>query len=220
MIAGVSGQLADYIKSSRVTREYHKGEIIIHQGESFDNVYFLSQGFVKIYDIDERGEEHSISVFGPGSIFPVTFLLNDLPPNYFFFYEAMSPAACYVAGAEVVHSFLYGNPQISLELLDYVTRAYINLANRIQKLEKARVSERLDFILFHLAQSLGGEQTDIVRLDVPISQEELASLVGVTRESLSLEVNQRNDHRPYWKDNQYTYIDMRNLKADTMPGVL
>jgi CRP-like cAMP-binding protein len=100
-----------------------------------------------------------------------------------------------------------------------LVRSYINLAGRIQNLEKSRVGERLEFLLFHLAVTLGYPDGEITRIDASITQEDIARLAGVTRESLSLEINQRDD-RPYWRNSNSTYIDLGNIDSSYMPTVL
>jgi CRP-like cAMP-binding protein len=212
-------ELEEFIKSKKTIREYQKGDVICSQGEESTLVYLLVSGYVKIYDIDEEGNERSISVFKQGSIFPITWLLSDMPKQYLYYYEALARTTCYVAEASAIYEFVRKRPTILISLVDHLVRSYINLAGRIQNLEKSRVGERLEFLLFHLAVTLGYPDGEITRIDASITQEDIARLAGVTRESLSLEINQRDD-RPYWRNSNSTYIDLGNIDSSYMPTVL
>lgn len=214
-------ELAQFIRRSKTVAEYAKGDLICSQGDSFDAVFLLIKGHVKMYDIDADGNERTISVFKEGSVFPITWLLRDLPESYYYFYEAMTSVSCVVRDVGDVRDFVRTNPGVLLSLTDHLVRSYINLAGRVQNLERSRVSERLEFILFHLSVSLGEEiVNNISRIDAAITQEEIARLAGVTRESLSLEISQRQSSRPYWREGANTYIDLSRIDIEAMPTVL
>jgi CRP-like cAMP-binding protein len=212
-------QLADYIRSKKTIREYRRGEIICYQGEVTGQVFLLDSGIVKIYDIDEGGDDRTISLFRNGSTFPISWLLVNNNEGNFYYYEALTNVRCYVADIASVYKFVRTRPHILLALTDQLVRSYINLEGRIQNLEKSHVGERLEFLLFYLATVLGDSIEGVTEIAASITQEDIAKLAGVTRESLSLEINHRGT-RPYWREKGNTYIDLGNIDSTEMPTIL
>jgi CRP-like cAMP-binding protein len=212
--------LTEYFKSQNVTRVFEKGEVIISQGDSPEQLYMVKSGMVKVYDIDVSGCERTITIFSEEHVFPIIWLLNELPDSHLFFYEAYTDVACYSSSIIGARRYMSLHPEILHEANDRLAKAYINMAGRIQNLEKSRMQERLEFVLYFLAVNLGNFRGSVATIDTIITQEDIARLAGVTRESISLELNRSDRQRLIWKENQNTLIDVERLHIDEMPIVL
>ncbi|HEY6736706.1 MAG TPA: Crp/Fnr family transcriptional regulator [Candidatus Saccharimonadia bacterium] len=208
-----SQDLAEYIVGFKTFAEYQKRDVIIDPTEQLRRVYLVESGYVKTYDIDEAGNERTINIFQAGAVFPVVWLMAELPATPFFYYEALTSVRCALVDAWTLRQYAFSRPDVMRSLVDALVRSNINMAMRVFNLENSRVGERLDFVLLQLATRLGVMRGGVARLDVPITQEEIARLAGVTRESMSLELSRRSKHRPYWREGHATYIDYHNLNS-------
>lgn len=211
--------LEGYFRNRNFTRSYSRGEVIYAQGEPFWSVYMITTGMVKIYDIDDHGSERTISIFSKGHIFPIFWLLAEPPTRHLYFYEAFTDTTGFIAEGKDVRRFIAGRPDILLTLTDRMTRSYLNFLGRTQNLEKSHLHERLHFVLYWLATGLGTLDGHVSHIDAPITQADIASLAGVTRESMSLEINKARDEKIYWRVGNTTRIDMDKLNTDELPKV-
>ena len=119
--------LTDFFNAKNRFREYPKGSIIILQGASLDEVYRIVSGVVKVYDIDSKGAQRTVAIYSAGHIMPASWLLKDAPKTgALFFYEAISNVRCQSVLRDEIRTFLDSHPGINSDLLDIVTKAYLN----------------------------------------------------------------------------------------------
>jgi CRP-like cAMP-binding protein len=209
--------LVQCFKASDEQRKFKRGTTILTQGAPFNEVFLITAGIVKIYDIDVSGNERIITLFTRDNVFPLIWLFAQPPEHHIYFYEAYTDTVCLTAPKAVVREYIARRPEILLGLLDVVTRGYNNMVGRIQNLEKSQINERLHFVLYWLSNRLGtpvGEH--VMRIDAPVTQSTLAGLAGVSREAMSHEIN-RIEGRLFWRQGPHTFIDTKLLDTDKLP---
>jgi CRP-like cAMP-binding protein len=211
--------LAEYFRREGWVKEYPKGHVICSQGDSFEYVYMIDAGMVKIYSLDAAGSERTITIFSRHNIFPIIWLMERPPPRHLYYYEAFTKVSCYVAPLRKVKEYISNRPDILLPLVDILTKAYLNFTGRIENLEKSHIHERMEFVLYMLAIRLGTVQDNIACIDALITQEDIASLAGVTRETMSVEINAARSKGLIWKHGHKTYINLGLLDIEAMPTV-
>jgi CRP-like cAMP-binding protein len=211
-------QLVEFFQEQNFVRQFTKGQLICAQGEAFEYVYMINAGMVKIYDLDENGSERTLSIVAQHNVFPLVWLLAVPPAGHLYYYEAFTDTSCYIAERDALYGFAGDNPAIMRGVTDALAKAYLNLAARIRNLERSHVHERLEFVLYVLAAGLGtfGDD-DVAGIDTVITQEDISRLAGVTRESISLEINSAQSRRLLWKDGRRTYIDVSKMENQDMP---
>src|SRR3990167_2935810 len=67
---------------------YRKGEIILRAAEEPSGVYYIAQGFIRVYSITDQGEENTHIIYKAGEVFPLIWAFNDIARNVF--YESLS----------------------------------------------------------------------------------------------------------------------------------
>jgi CRP/FNR family transcriptional regulator len=218
-MAAQAESLKNYFRSQNLVRVFNKGQVIISQGDEPYSVYLIKSGVVKLYSIDNAGFERTINIFSRDNAFPVTWLLKDLPSQHLYFYEAFTNVVCYQAPIEAARQYISRHTDLLLDLVDSLTKTQINLLGRIQNLEKSHVQERLEFVLYFLATRLGTFNGYVAAINAPITQEDIARLAGVTRESMSIEINKARNKGVMWKEQHVTFIDLQRLDLDDMPQI-
>ncbi|HUD11769.1 MAG TPA: Crp/Fnr family transcriptional regulator, partial [Candidatus Saccharimonadia bacterium] len=133
------------------------------------------------------------------------------------YYEAFTDTEAYALSYEIVRKFLHDHPDMLLVVSDLLTKAYVNSIGQVENLEKSHIHERLEYVLYTLAARLGTNAGSVARIDALITQEDLARLAGVTRESMSLEMNRHRSRGLMWKKGNSTYIDVGRLDVASMP---
>jgi len=201
-------ELTNFFRRQNFLRRFEKGHLICSQEEQFDYVFMIHSGMVKMYDIDRNGDERTIAIFAGRSIFPLVWLLRDAPKEHLYYYEAYSDAICYVARQEEVRFFTRAHPHVLLGVADALAKAYINLAARVTNLERSHVRERMEFVLYMLATRLGTFEGTVAEISAIVTQEDISRMAGVTRESVSLEMNHAKERELMWKHGHSTFIDI------------
>ena len=215
----VSGKaIYDFFISQGYIHAYPRGHVICFQGDKFNQVFMVMSGIVKFYDIDGAGSERTISFFANPDVFPVIWLLSEPPPGQLYYYEAVADTTCLIAPASEARAFIAANPGALLMILDSLTQAYINLIGRVQNLERSHLGEKLAFVLYWLAQRIGTIDGQVARIDAIITQEDIARLAGVTRESMSLAINKMGSD-VLWREKHSTYINLSKLSLNSMPAI-
>jgi CRP/FNR family transcriptional regulator, cyclic AMP receptor protein len=158
------------------------------QGQAADAVYFIEEGLVKLTRTNERGGHIILSICGPGHLIGEE-ALNDEAHSYYTEGEVLSVSNIYRIPRETVLQALSGNAELSHALLSYLLQRKLGLAMKVELLCLHDVEHR---ILHYLAElsALVKPLEDGEGYQVPITQLELADLIGATRETTSTTLNQ------------------------------
>lgn len=157
-----------------------------------ESLTYISQGYVKRYKIDNAGAESIQGVYGPGDVLPVTWMLKVLLDLHIymgpetFYYEAMTDAVVYTIGQDVFEELVARDPLVYRDIT-YVAgvrlRTYIhNFENVSLHSTEKRLAHQL---LFH-AEHFGMKTPKGTKILVPLKQKELAALIDVARETVSI----------------------------------
>lgn len=166
-------------------RQYNKGQILIHAGENPSGIFYIVNGSVRKYDIDEGGQEIVMNIFKPNIFFPITWAINRTQNRYFF--EAASTITVAKAPIEDVVDFLKSEPDIILGLLKQVYAGLEDTQRRVVHLMSGDSRSRLLFELVIEARRSGEVQEDGSCL-VFVGANELSQRAGLSRETISREL--------------------------------
>ena len=171
------GPLAD-----GVTRRVPHGEVIAHQGEDVRSLFLVTEGAVRLASVTAAGREVVIALLGPGDVFGEWALLDEPSPV-----EARSVGGTRLVGLPVssIRTLMERQPGAAEQLLRLVAsrlhRTRVALEEALVGDIPARVAGRLrELAADHGVPGHGG-----VRLGVPLTQGELARMVGASREAVN-----------------------------------
>jgi CRP-like cAMP-binding protein len=189
--------------------------VLIFQGDIVKDVYFVNQGIYKIYNIDSYGEERTISLGGQFNLLPLSWQMIEPPKNgAFYFYEAVTDMIIYRVSQEKFKDMLQDNINLAYYLLDVSTRANVMLEGRIQNLQKSKVEEKTEFILYFLAKRLGRSRDGkVFRISKAITQKDIADLAGINRETAARFLLKARSTKMAWKTHSNYYIDITKLDS-------
>jgi CRP/FNR family cyclic AMP-dependent transcriptional regulator len=164
-----------------VPRTLRQNEVIFHQGDPGQTLYLIGSGKIRIYVLQEDGQEMSVVLMGPGDIFGEFAIIDDLPRSASA--VAVQDALLFTLSRERYREHLRRCPQLALNFLQALSIKLRYTNDQVGTLASLDISSRIARKLLELAQSYGVAEPEGVRIDAPLTQEELASLVGATRES-------------------------------------
>ncbi|PJF40243.1 MAG: Crp/Fnr family transcriptional regulator [Chloroflexi bacterium] len=167
-------------------RAFRAGQIIFRPGDASDRLMLLHHGTVKTY-IHVGGQERIMHVFQPGDAFCGLLFgtrHGDLP-----WAEAMTDAVVCIMDEAAFMRFMVNFPRLCLNLFRYMADHHAADMRRIEGLLQANATHRLIHVLLEIGHRLGYDHADVFALDPTFTQEDLASMIGVARPTVSTMIN-------------------------------
>lgn len=175
-----------FFKKQTLTH-YKRAEVILRAGDTPSGVYFLKRGYVRMYLLSNQGDVLMFHVFRPGAFFPMTWVVNDTPNSYYF--DALGPVEIYRAPKAEFQAFLRRSPKV---LEEFNRRILAGLSGLLRRMEMLMVDEaypKTVKLLLYFADQFGErEGDDSVTLPIQVTHKDIASWIGTTRETASLQM--------------------------------
>ena len=171
-------QLVDMGRLAR-THRFEREQIVFLQGDPGDSVHVILNGEVKVVVTSRAGHEAILAFLGEGESFGEMSLLDDLPRS----------ATTLSLRKTEFHRLLRDAPDVSLRLLRALARRLRESGMLVQDAAFLDVGERLAKKLLAMAFPDGDDAGTRARLVPPVelrvTQQDLASMIGATRESVN-----------------------------------
>lgn len=165
-----------------------RGEFIFKAGSAGDNVYFLESGRVKIYHLSPTGKEILLWFCFPGEIFGLAEVCHGGGRQVYA--EICGPSQVLSVRQDDFKTFLATHPSGALLVNEVLACRLRNLGNIIQGLVASDVNERVAQLLVRLAATHGQKtQNGDVTLDIRLTHQEMANMIGTTRQSVTSALN-------------------------------
>jgi len=168
------------------TRNYKKGEMLIRADDNPQGIFYLKKGYVRQYTISKTGFELTLHILQPISYFPMVWAVNGTPNVYYF--EALSPVEVGRAPRDEVVNFIKDKPTIIFELLSELIQDYAESLTRIENLVFSDAYRRVISVLLYITNHFGKKHGKGIIVDHRFTQQDIATLTGVARETASHEM--------------------------------
>jgi CRP/FNR family transcriptional regulator len=165
-----------------------KRATLFDQGDAEKIVYLIKRGRVRIARNTADGKEVTVAILGPGDMFGEDVLFGGV--------ERTTVATCMEetlickAHADDLFGLLAGNSALALNVAQMLSDRLTDASATIEDLAYAKISDRLLHLFERLAGELGRVTDEGTFLDVRLTHQDIASIIGSTRETVSLELNQ------------------------------
>ena len=169
------------------TTLFPKRTAVFDQGDPTRLVYLVKRGKIRIARLTPDGKDVTVAVLGAGDIFGEETLFDKGP--------RMTHATCMeetlvcTARADDLFALLSNDPTLALNVAKILSDRLVDASATMEDLAYAKVTDRLMHLFLRLAHEHGVETPDGVVLDVRLTHADIASLVGSTRETVSLEMS-------------------------------
>jgi CRP-like cAMP-binding protein len=165
------------------TRRCRSREAIVWEGEAGGSLFLIISGYFKALTMGAGGKELVFSVMGPGEVFGELSVLDGQPRSASI--VALQGGDLAVLERDALFSLLRSSPTVTIQLLLEVCQRLRQLSQRCENISSLAVSARLAQVLVGLAGRHGQRQGRTICIPVRLSQQELGSMVGATRESVN-----------------------------------
>ncbi len=165
-------------------RQIPRGTPIYLPADSADGVLLLAQGRVKIGSYTEDGKQTILAFIEPGEIFGELALMGSEDREEYA--EAVEKSTIILISNEMMQQLLADNPAVSLGITKLFGMRRQRIERRLKYLLFRSNRERLVHLLLELAEQYGQPIGDSVDLRIKLSHQDLASIIGSTRETVTV----------------------------------
>jgi CRP/FNR family transcriptional regulator, polysaccharide utilization system transcription regulator len=161
-------------------RQYNRGDILYQEGNRISGFFCINSGIIKVFKTGSDGKEQIIRFAKKGDIIAYRSVLSNEPACT----SAKVIEDCQVCfiPSEILISFIKSNPSYALELIKLACHELGEANSFITDIAQKTVRERLAEILLFLVNEFGLDDKQF--LNISLTREELANIVGTATESV------------------------------------
>jgi len=176
--------LADLARGMRV-RRFRRGETVFHVGDPGDALFIVMAGSIKITLPADTGDEAILATLRSGDFFGELALLDGAPRSATA--VAIEPTETYVLSRDGFRELIASQAQMREALLATLAAEVRRLTNHVEELHFLDITGRLASRLVRLAAEGGSTRLPdgAIRLAGPLTQGDLAAMIGCTRQSVN-----------------------------------
>jgi CRP/FNR family cyclic AMP-dependent transcriptional regulator len=171
------------LESSVRRRFFKRGEVVFHKGDPGGSLFIIAEGQVKIVLPSDSGEEALLSVLNEGDFFGELSLLDGQPRSATIVTTA--PTETLVLHRDDFLNFLRTSPEVSVDMMRVPARRLRETDEFVEDAIFLDVAGRLAKKLLELSNQYGRQVPTGTAIDMRLTQQELATMVGATRESVN-----------------------------------
>ena len=183
LFSALDDEAATALRASMTETRLRRGEVLFHEGDEGDKLYIVTDGKVKLGRTSADGRENLLAILGPGQMFGELSLFDPGPRSATV--TAVTDCTMKSLSHDELGRWLNGRPEVARGLL-------LQLAGRLRKandvaadLVFSDVPGRVAKALLDLSSGFGRVADDGVHVHHDLTQEELAQLVGASRETVN-----------------------------------
>lgn len=158
-----------------VERAYPRNVVLLSEGDSTDSFYVILAGRVRIYASDQDGHEVVFGTQGPGEYFGEMVLDGGLRSASVI---TLEKSRFLVVPKQQLRELIAANPEFALNMMKKLITRVRALTVSVKSLALMDVYGRVAHLLLELAE----QKDDALVIDGRLTQQELASRVGASRE--------------------------------------
>lgn len=162
-------------------QSFPKGAALFYEDDECERFIIVVSGAVKIAKTLESGKELIVDILGPGETVGEVALLDELP--YPASATAHADTEVFSLPASDYFSLLETHPELAKASIRDLAARLRNISRRIKNVSGGNVEYRIAHLLLTLADRAGTPEGGGVRLQMTLSRQEIADMVGTTIET-------------------------------------
>ena len=180
---GIEPTAVEALSSALEPVEFPRAHVIFAEGEPGDRLYIIVSGKVKIGRRSADGRENLLAVFGPSDMFGELSIFDPGPRTSTA--TTVTEVRAVTMDRAALHEWIGKRPEIADQLLRVIARRLRRTNNMLADLIFTDVPGRVAKALLQLAQRFGSQESGMLRVTHDLTQEEIAQLVGASRETVN-----------------------------------
>lgn len=187
IFADFDGDELNAVADRVVERQFKKGTTIFHEGQPGTTFYVVKSGRVKVYKLAEDGRELILGVFGDGALFGDVPVFDGGP--YPAGAATLVDTQVYAINRDDFTDLITDHPGLALKIVRVLGRRLRQAHGFVMDMALKGAPQRLASLLLRLADQYGKETDDGIYIDLLLTRQEIAELMGVSRETAIRELS-------------------------------
>jgi CRP/FNR family cyclic AMP-dependent transcriptional regulator len=183
LFGGLDEQAAETLIGTMNAQRLERGDVLFHEGDQGDRLYVIGEGKIKLGRTSTDGRENLLAILGPGEMFGELSLFDPGPRTATA--TAVAETQLLSMSNEQLREFLHQRPGVAATLLAALARRLRRTNDVLADLVFTDVPGRVAKALLDLAGRFGRPVEDGILVAHDLTQEELAQLVGASRETVN-----------------------------------
>ena len=183
LFSALDDEAASALRASMTETKIRRGEVLFREGDSGDRLFVVSDGKVKLGRTSSDGRENLLAILGPGQMFGELSLFDPGPRSATV--TAVTDVSMLVLSHDEMVRWLSGRPEVARGLLSQLAGRLRKANDVVADLVFSDVPGRVAKALLDLSARFGRTADDGVHVHHDLTQEELAQLVGASRETVN-----------------------------------
>jgi CRP-like cAMP-binding protein len=208
---------AERLNRRALMRRFPRRGLVYAPAEQGQYVLVVASGRVKIKDVTPDGKETIIAFVEEGELFGELALLDGEPRREYA--EAVADSEVLALPRDDVLWLMAARPDVALSITKLIGLRRRRVENRLRNLLFRPSRERLLLILQELTESHGDRDGDCCTIRLPLSHQDLAGLIGVTRETVTVALGRlQAEGLVRVRRRRITVVDRRRLDVELGAG--
>jgi CRP-like cAMP-binding protein len=183
IFSGLDASAADALRALMNLVKLRKGQSLFKEGDDGDHLFVVSSGKVKLGTKSIDGRENLLMILGPGDMFGELSLFDSGPRTATA--TAVTDSKLLALGQDKVIPWVKEHPEVSLQLLARLASRLRRTNEVVGDLVFSDVPGRVAKALIDLGVKFGEKRSEGLFVNHDLTQEELAQLVGASRETVN-----------------------------------
>ena len=176
------------LESASKTRDFRRGEPIYLPNESADAVLLVVKGRVKICHVTPEGKQSILNFIDTGELFGELSLLGNTERQEFS--EAIENCRVVLIPKAAMLNLMANYPNINIGITKLIGSRRQRIERRLRNLLFRSNRERVVHLLIEMAEKYGNRTAEGLELNIKLSHQEMASIIGSTRETVTVMLGQ------------------------------
>jgi CRP/FNR family cyclic AMP-dependent transcriptional regulator len=183
LFSGLDDEVASALESSMSSSSLRRGDILFSEGDDGNQLYVVTEGKIKLGRTSQDGRENLLAILGPGQMFGELSFFDPGPRSATA--TAVTDVELKSLGHEALSPVLNAHPDVAHALLNQLAGRLRRTNEVVGDLVFSDVPGRVAKALLDLASRFGRRADDGIHVNHDLTQEELAQLVGASRETVN-----------------------------------
>lgn len=174
----VDDLMIETICTSKVEKEYKKGDVIINVGDAITDFVYLKEGLVKLFRVADNGEEQIFTFAKPFDFVSLLSVFSYSNHNYSV--VAVEPSVTCSINMNELNDLLLSNNKFAISVLKKLSHVSDKIIQESLEIKQKNVKGRVAYILLFFSDVI----YQSTYFSLPISRKDIANFIGVSTENV------------------------------------
>jgi CRP/FNR family cyclic AMP-dependent transcriptional regulator len=184
LFSGLSDADIEAIGHATTMTHCRPGQVILSPDDPPDRIHILKKGKVRVYRVTPDGKQLTLDIYDKGTILGDMGLLGQEPIPEAYAQTVDDAVICTITPNEL-RRLVERYPAIGVNIISYLSTRLREAERELESMAYQRVGQRLARKLIDLASRFGVETVRGTLIQARLTQQELAEMIGTTRETLA-----------------------------------